>query len=81
MRHIKIVKADEVTVSPFIPRSFNQNEEFLSSIGLLKILRDKSSKKAIRKMAKEMGISQNTEKIHFARRIINTILDETSNGK
>ena len=81
MRRIKIVKAGEVVVSPFIPHSFTQNEEFLSTIGLIEVLRAKSSKKAIRDLAKEKGFSQDAEKIRFARKIINTMLDEMSNGK
>ena len=81
MRRIRIVKAGEVAVSPFVPHSFTQNEEFLSTMELIKALREKSSKKAIRNLAKEKGFSQDIEKIRFARKIINTILDEINNGK
>ena len=81
MRRIRIVKAGEVAVSPFVPHSFTKNEEFLSTIGLIEILRAKSSKKAIRKLVKEKGFSHDAEKIRFARKIINTMLDEINNGK
>jgi len=81
LRRIKIIKAAEVAVSPFVPHSFTQNEEFLSTIGLIEALREKSSKKAIRNLAKEKGFSQDAEKIRFARKIINTMLDESCNGK
>ncbi len=81
MKRIKIIKAGEAVVSPFVPRSFTQNEEFLSSIGLLKILRAKSSKKAIRKLAEEKRLSHDAEKIRFAGKIINMMLDESCNGK
>ncbi len=76
MKEIKIVKSDEVIVKPFVPHSFTQNEEFLSTMGLIEILRDKSSKKSIRKLAKQKGILYDDEKIHFAKEIINTMLDE-----
>lgn len=81
MRRIKIVKAGEVAVSPFAPQNFTQNEEFLSSIELLETLRTKSSKRAIRNLAKEKGFSHDAEKIRFARKIINTMLDESCNEK
>ena len=81
MKCIKIIKVGKVAVSPFVPYSFTQNEEFLSTIGLIEALREKSSKKAIRKLAKEKGFSQDAEKIRFARKIINTMLDESCNGK
>ena len=81
MRRIKIIKAGEAAVSPFIPRNFTENEGFLSSMELLETLRAKSSKRAIRKLAKAKGFSQDAEKIRFARKIINTMLDESCNGK
>ena len=81
MRRIKIIKAGEVAVSPFVPQTFTKNEEFLSSIELLEILRAKSSKRAIRKLAKKKGFSYDAEKIRFAGKIINMMLDESCNGK
>ncbi len=81
MRRIKIIKAGEVAVSPFVPHDFTKNEGFLSSMELLETLRAKSSKRAIRKLAKEKGLSQDAEKIRFARKIINMMLDESCNGK
>ncbi|MEA3456817.1 MAG: hypothetical protein U9R26_09930 [Campylobacterota bacterium] len=81
MRRIKIIKAGKEEVSPFIPHSFTQNEDFLSSIELLETLRVKSSKKAIRKLAEEKELSCDAQKIRFARKIINMMLDESCNGK
>ena len=76
MKEIKIFKSDEVLVKPFAPHSFTQNEEFLSTMGLIEALRAKSSKKAIRKLAKQTELSYDDEKIRFAREIINRMLDE-----
>lgn len=76
MKKIKVFKADEVAVKPFIPHSFTQNEEFLSTMELIENLRAKSSRKTIRKLAKMNKISYDDEKIHFASTIINTMLDE-----
>ncbi len=76
MKEIKIFKSDEVVVKPFVPHSFTQNEEFLSTMELIKALRVKSSKKAIRKLAKKTELSYDDEKIRFAREIINRMLDE-----
>ncbi len=76
MKKIKVFKADEVSVKPFIPHSFTQNEEFLSTIELIEALRGKSSIIAIEKLAKMNNISYDDEKIHFASTIINTMLDE-----
>lgn len=81
MKRIKIIKAGKVAVSPYIPHSFTQNEEFLSNIELLEALRAKSSKKAMRNLAEEKGFSHDVQKIRFARKIINTMLDESYNGK
>jgi hypothetical protein len=81
VKEIRRFRADEVRVEPFVPHSFNQNEEFLSSMALPEILRSKSSKGVIRKMAKREGLSSDEEKIRFARKIINLIADEISNGK
>ena len=80
MKEIKVFKAEEVAVRSFAPHAFTQNEAFLSSIELLEALRTKSSKSWIWKMAKEEGFSWDEEKIDFAWKIINTMLDEINNG-
>ena len=81
MKKIKMFRAGEVSVKPFVPHSFTQNEESLSTMGLPEILRTKSSKRTIRKMAKREGLPYDEEKIRFAKKIITMIADEISNGK
>ena len=81
MKEIQLFKANELEVKPFVPHRFTKNEEFLSTMGLTEILRAKSSKRMIRKMAKREKLSCDDEKIRFARKIINMIADEISNGK
>ncbi len=76
MKKIKVFKADEVSVKPFIPHSFTQNEEFLSTIEFIEVLRAKSSRREILKLAKMNKISYDDEKINFAGTIINMMLDE-----
>ena len=81
MKEIELVKPEEGRVKPFIPHSFNQNEEIFSKIDFLETLQSKSSKQAIQKRAKKMGISYDKEKIRFARKILMTIADEIENGE
>ena len=81
MKEIKVFKPGEVEVEPFRPHSFNQNEEIFSKIDFLEAMRSKSSKQAIRKRAKEMGLSSDKEKIRFARKMIMMIADEIENGE
>ncbi|RLA69122.1 MAG: hypothetical protein DRG30_10505 [Epsilonproteobacteria bacterium] len=76
MKKIKVFKSDEVRVKPFVPHSFTQNEEILSTMGFVETLRGKSSKMAIMKLAKMNELSYDDEKIHFASEIINMMLDE-----
>ncbi len=63
-------------MKPFVPHSFTQNEEILSTMGFVETLRGKSSKMAIMKLAKMNELSYDDEKIHFASEIINMMLDE-----
>jgi hypothetical protein len=79
LKRIRVFKESEVTVHPFVPYSFTQNEEFLSSIRQLEVLRSKNSKHMIRKMAKQNGLPYNEEHIHFAKKILHIIVDEISN--
>jgi len=81
LKEIRRFRAGELEVTPFVPHRFTQNEEFLSTMGLIEILRAKSSKRMIRKMAKRENLSCDEEKIRFAKKIIKMIADEISNGK
>ena len=81
MKRIKVLRANEAKVEPFVPESFTENEVILSSMEILEYLRSRSSKKAIRKMAQTKGIPFDEEKILFSKKIINIIVDEISNGK
>jgi hypothetical protein len=75
------VKRGKAEVHPFVPVSFNQNEEFLSSIEIIEILRTQNSKKAIRRLAEKEALSYDEEQIRFAKKIISKMLDEISDGK
>ncbi len=81
MRRIDILKAGEVKVERFLPYSFTKNEEYLSSMQLLERLRERSSRREIRKIAKKHQLPVNEEKILFAKKIINIMLNETRDGK
>ncbi len=45
MRSIKVVRAERVRVKPYVPYSFTQNEDFLSTIRRLERLHRKNSKR------------------------------------
>ena len=81
MKRIKILKAGEAEVQPFVPASFNQNEEFLSSIKTVELFHAQNSKKTIQKLAAKQGLSYDDEKILFAKKIISSMLDEISDRK
>ena len=81
MKEAKVFKSKKVELRPFVPHSFTGNEDYSSSIELLEALRAKSSKRMISKMAEERGVSFDKEKIRFAKKVINMILDDISNGK
>jgi hypothetical protein len=76
LKEIRVVKADDVTIKPFVAHSFTQSEDFLSTIELIETLRAKSSKKAIKKLANRRDIPYDSEKVEFAALAINMILDE-----
>jgi len=78
LRSIKVLKADRVAVEPYVPYSFTQNEEFLSTMRRLEVLHRKNSKRMIRKMAKENGLTYREEDIDFAKKIIHIIVNEMS---
>jgi hypothetical protein len=79
LKKIRVFKEREVTVRPFVPRSFTQNEEFLSSIRQLEVLRSKNSKQMIRRMAEQNGLAYSEEHIRFAKKILHIIVNEISN--
>ncbi|MEA3418681.1 MAG: hypothetical protein U9Q90_04705 [Campylobacterota bacterium] len=81
MKRIKVLKAGEAEVQPFVPVSFNQNEEFLSSMKIIEFMRTQNSKKEIRKVAEKRGLPYDDEKILFAKKIISNMLDEISDTK
>ncbi|MEA3490352.1 MAG: hypothetical protein U9R27_00460 [Campylobacterota bacterium] len=81
MRRINILKAREAKTKRFLLYSFTQSEEYLSSMQLLERLRERSSRKEIRKLAKKHQLPTDEEKILFAKKIIKIMLDETRDGK
>ena len=81
MKKVKVYKKGELELRPYIAHSFNQNEDILSSMVSIDKLRDKCSKKEIRKTAEKIGIDYNAEMIKFAKKVMYSILDEVENGK
>ena len=78
---MKIFKAGEVEVKPFVPFAFNQNEATLSKMEMFEILHSKNSKRKIRELAEREELSFDKEKVVFARKMIKMMMDEISNGK
>ena len=81
MKKIKVFKADEVEVKPFVPHIFNQNEVIFSTIEPLKVPLAHSSRRNIRKLAEREGLPFDKGKIDFAKKIIKMMVDEINNGR
>ena len=81
MRKAKVYKNGEIKTKPYNAHSFNQNEDFLSSMVAIEKLRRKNSKEDIKRIATELGLDFDRATIKFARKVMNKLLDEAENGK
>ena len=69
MKKVEVVSAGSIEVSPFIL------SEFIAQKDTSK-LDKKVSKKALKTMAKELGISYDGNQLEFAKKMINTYLEK-----
>ncbi len=67
MKKVEVVKANEIEIKPFIVSDFTQNRENPDRI-------EKVSKKELKKLAKEIGLDHNDDKIQFTKKLIEIYL-------
>jgi hypothetical protein len=76
LKKVRLKRAGEIEVEPYVPTVFTQNEDYFSKIDFFEALRTRSSKRVIRRIAQERGLPWDDETIRFAQTIINSIVDE-----
>ena len=69
MRRVELIKASQVKVKPFKIADFIQTEERNSSI-------KKVSKKELRSLAKNLGLTYDDTQIVFAKKLITAYLNQ-----
>jgi len=82
VKRIRRFRAGEVEVKPFAAQHFFERDEASEPMAALrKMLRSRSSRRAIRQMAERAGLEYDRERVDFARKLIRLIADEIDDGK